>query len=376
MTHLATFIRSLLKVELHVHLEGCVTPEQVIAIGRRNGVELFKRMDAARVAYNVTSLDDFLDIFAKASLVLLHADDFAEVASAYFDSAAAEGVRDVELMFDPQAHTTRGVRIETILEGLQTARSHASRSGLSTFLVVNLMRDRDEEEALALLASLEPYVGSIVALGIDSAETNHPPRKFARIFQRAHAMGLKRVAHAGFEGPPEDIEEAIDLLHVDRLDHGNRVYEKPELARRLADAGTAVTVCPHAEVQLGVVASLAEHPVRQMLADGMRPSLNSDDPAWFGSITENYIALAQEGGLTRLRFFSSFAIVSQPASFPNRRSAPISWNWAQTLKDVRERWLSAFEYRHLSLSLISLAAHHLSSLQCAPRPVAWTVHSS
>lgn len=298
MTELSTFIRSLPKAELHVHLEGCVTHEQVLAIGRRNGVAPFENVDAVRAAYAVSSLDGFLESFAKASEVLLHAADFAEVASAYFDRAATDGVRHVELMLDPQAHTTRGVAIGTVFEGLAKAREHALRNGVSSLLIVNFMRERDEAEALELLAALLPYRSQIVALGLDSAETDHPPRKFARLFQKARTMGLRLVAHAGFEGPPEDIEEAIDLLQVDRVDHGNRVYERPELARRLGDAGTAVTVCPRAEVQLGVIASLAEHPVRRMLADGMRPSVHSDDPAWFGSITENYIALAQEGALT------------------------------------------------------------------------------
>ena len=299
MTDLASFIRSLPKVELHVHLEGCITPEQVIAIGRRNGIVLFDSVEAARAAYDVSSLGGFLEIFAKASEILLHAEDFAEVASAYFNSAAADGVRHVELMFDPQAHTARGVPLETVLQGLAKARGRAALNGLSTLLIVNFMRGRDEEEALQILASLEPYGHEIIAVGIDSAEIDYPPRKFARLFQKARRMGLKLVAHAGFEGLPEDIEEAIELLQVDRLDHANRVYERPELARRLGEAGMAVTVCPRSEVQLGVVPSLSEHPVHQMLMNGMRPSIHSDDPAWFGSITENYVALAQERELTR-----------------------------------------------------------------------------
>ena len=318
MTDFAAFIRSLPKAELHVHLEGCVTPEQLVAIGRRNGIDRFESVEAARAAYDVSSLDDFLKIFAKASEVLLHADDFAEVAFEYFHMAAADGVRHVELMLDLQAHTARGVAIATVFDGLARAQGQASHNGLSTSLIVNFMRERDEQEALELLASLEPYRSQIVAIGIDSAESGHPPRKFTRLFQTARRMGLRLVAHAGFEGPPEDIAEAIDLLQVDRVDHGNRVYERPELARRLGRMGTAVTVCPRSEVELGVVASLAEHPVRQMLVDGMRPSLHSDDPAWFGSITENYIALAQENALTRSELLqlarNSFTTSFLPAS--------------------------------------------------------------
>jgi adenosine deaminase len=244
-------------------------------------------------------------------------------------------------MFDPQAHTARGVAVETVLEGLGKARDHASRNGVSTFLIVNFMRERDEDEALELLTSLAPCRSQIVALGLDSAERGHPPRKFIRLFRKARTMGLRLVAHAGFEGPPEDIEEAIDLLRVDRLDHGNRVYERPELARRLGDAGTAVTVCPRAEVQLGVVASLAEHPVRRMLADGMRPSLHSDDPAWFGSIAENYIALAQAGGLTRSEVLqlvrNSFTTSFLPAS-------SVSLYLAE-LDATAERWLRVADDR-------------------------------
>lgn len=303
MTDIAALIRSLPKAELHVHLEGCITPEQLVSIGRRNDVNLFESVDAARAAYNVSTLDEFLEVFAKASEVLLYADDFAEVASAYFDTAAANGVRHVELMLDLQAHTTRGVKVETVFDGIARAQSYAFNHGVSTSLIVNFMRERDEEEALQLLASLESYRSQIIAIGIDSAENGHPPRKFTKLFQAARKMGLRLVAHAGFEGPPADIEETMDILRVDRVDHGNRIYERPELARRLGQLGTAVTVCPRSEVELGVVASLAEHPVRQMLADGMRPSLHSDDPAWFGSITENYIVLAQATALTCSEIF-------------------------------------------------------------------------
>jgi len=303
MTDIATLIRSLPKAELHVHLEGCITHEQLVSIGQRNDVNSFESVETARAAYNVSTLDEFLGIFARASEVLLHADDFTEVASAYFDTAAANGVRHVELMLDLQAHTTRGVGVDTVFDGLARAQNYSFNNGLSTSLIVNFMRERDEEEALQLLASLESYRSQIIAVGIDSAENGHPPRKFTKLFQEARKMGLRLVAHAGFEGPPADIEEAIDILQVDRVDHGNRVYERPELARRLGRLGTAVTVCPRAEVELGVVASLAEHPVRQMLANGMRPSVHSDDPAWFGSITQNYIALAQETRLTRFEVF-------------------------------------------------------------------------
>lgn len=303
MTDIATLIRSLPKAELHVHLEGCITPEQLVTIGQRNDVNSFESVETARAAYNVSTLGEFLGIFARASEVLLYADDFTEVASAYFDTAAANGVRHVELMLDLQAHTTRGVAVDTVFDGLARAQNYAFNNGLSTSLIVNFMRERDEEEALQLLASLESYRSQIIAVGIDSAENGHPPRKFTKLFQEARKMGLRLVAHAGFEGPPADIEEAIDILQVDRVDHGNRVYEKPELARRLGQLGTAVTVCPRAEVELGVVASLADHPIRRMLADGMRPSLHSDDPAWFGSIVENYIVLAQEIALTRSEVF-------------------------------------------------------------------------
>lgn len=323
MSNLSNFFRSLPKAELHVHLEGCVTPEQVVAIGKRNGVNVFESVEAARAAYDVSSLNDFLKIFTKASEVLLKENDFAEVASAYFDSVVVEGVRHVELMFDPQAHITRGVAIGDVLEGLRKARVRAASNGVSTLLIVNFMRERDEEEALELLASLRPYREQIVAIGIDSAETDYPPRKFRRLFQKAREMGLKLVAHAGFEGPPTDIEEAINLLQVDRVDHGNRIYERPELARQLASAGTAITVCPLAEVRLGVVASLAGHPVRQMLLDGMRPSLHSDDPAWFGSITENFLALAEQRAFTRFEvvefvrnsFTTSFLSASSVRSY-------------------------------------------------------------
>jgi len=321
MTDIAALIRTLPKAELHVHLEGCITPEQLVSIGERNDVTLFASVEAGTAAYTVSNLDEFLGIFAKASDVLLYADDFAEVAPAHFDNATANAVRHVELMLDLQAHTTRGVAVKTVFDGLAKAQNYAFNQGLSTSLTVNFMRERNEEEAFQLLASPESYRSQIIAVGIDSAENGHPPRKFSKLFQEVRKMGLQLVAHAGFEGPPADIEEAVDILRVNRVnrvDHGNRVYERPELALRLGRLGTAVTVCPRAEVELGVVTSLPEHPVRRMLADGMRPSLHSDDPAWFGSITENYIVLAQEMALTRSEVFqlvrNSFTIRFLPAT--------------------------------------------------------------
>jgi adenosine deaminase len=301
MADLDAFIAGLPKAELHMHIEGSLEPELMFALARRNRVEIpFKSVEEVRAAYSFSNLQDFLDIYYRGANVLLTEEDFRDLASAYFDRAAADNVRHAEIFFDPQTHTDRGVPFDTAIAGLLAGMDDAqTRHGVTSKLILCFLRHLDEDAAFATLAQAEPWLDRIEAVGLDSSELGHPPSKFARVFARAGEMGLKRVAHAGEEGPAAYVWEALDLLHVDRLDHGNRSLDDPALVRRLAEEGTTLTVCPLSNLKLCVVDSMADHPVDRMLAQGLKVTLNSDDPAYFGGyINDNYRAAAAGRSLT------------------------------------------------------------------------------
>lgn len=301
MTDVHELIDRLPKAELHVHVEGTLEPELMFELARRNRVNLpFSSVEALRAAYSFTRLQDFLDIYYQGMSVLRTADDFSELAGAYLTRAHADAVRHVELFFDPQGHTQRGIEFGVVLSGLRGALQEAERQwGMTSKLILCFLRHLSEEEALATLSQAEPYLEHIAAVGLDSSELGHPPAKFQRVFDAARERGLKTVAHAGEEGPPEYVWEALELLEVDRLDHGNRALEDPKLVHHLRDAGITLTVCPLSNLRLGVVRNLRDHPVRRMLELGLRATVNSDDPAYFGGyINDNYRALADHSGLT------------------------------------------------------------------------------
>lgn len=301
MTDVHELIDRLPKAELHVHVEGTLEPELMFELARRNRVNLpFSSVEALRAAYSFTRLQDFLDIYYQGMSVLRTADDFSELAGAYLTRAHADAVRHVELFFDPQGHTQRGIEFGVVLSGLRGALQEAERQwGMTSKLILCFLRHLSEEEALATLSQAEPYLEHIAAVGLDSSELGHPPAKFQRVFDAARERGLKTVAHAGEEGPPEYVWEALELLEVDRLDHGNRALEDPKLVHYLRDAGITLTVCPLSNLRLGVVRNLRDHPVRRMLELGLRATVNSDDPAYFGGyINDNYRALADHSGLT------------------------------------------------------------------------------
>ena len=302
MTDLAKFISGLPKAELHLHIEGSLEPELMFALARRNGVALpYADVEAVRAAYAFSNLQDFLDIYYAGAAVLLVEQDFHDLAAAYFDRIAADGVLHAEIMFDPQTHTARGVAFDTVIRGLLSAMTAAeARHGITSRLIMCFLRHLSEEDAFATLAQAAPWLDRIEAVGLDSSEQGHPPAKFARVFAAARAQGLRLVAHAGEEGPPEYVLEALDLLHVERLDHGNRSLENPVLTARLARQGTTLTVCPLSNLKLCVVADMADHPIDRMLREGLRATVNSDDPAYFGGyVADNYLAAAQGRGLGR-----------------------------------------------------------------------------
>jgi len=302
MVSLPDFIRGLPKAELHLHIEGSLEPEQMFAFAGRNGIALpFASVEALRAAYAFAKLQDFLDIYYQGADVLRTEADFRDLALAYFRRVAADGARHVELFFDPQTHTSRGIPFAVAAEGLLAGMAQAERElGVSSKLILCFLRHLDEDAAFATLREAEPWLDRIVGVGLDSSEVGHPPSKFAGVFRAARERGLKLVAHAGEEGPPAYVREALDLLHVDRIDHGNRALEDAELVRRLAREAMTLTVCPLSNLKLCVVGDLADHPLKRMLQLGLKATVNADDPAYFGGyLAENWIAVSQALGLTR-----------------------------------------------------------------------------
>lgn len=305
MADLAEFAMGLPKSELHLHIEGSLEPEQMFEFARRNRVDIpFASVEEVRAAYRFSNLQDFLDIYYQGANVLQTEQDFRDLALAYFDRAAADNVAHAEIFFDPQTHTARGIPFSVVMDGLLSAMREAeARHGLTSRLILCFLRHLDEEDALVTFRTAEPWFDRIAGVGLDSSEVGHPPRKFARVFAAAGDAGLLRVAHAGEEGPPEYVWEALDLLKVDRLDHGNRSLEDPLLVTRLARAGTTLTVCPLSNLKLRVVDNLANHPLDRMLNLGLRATVNSDDPAYFGGyVNDNFRALAATGKLDREDF--------------------------------------------------------------------------
>ena len=292
----AAFIAQLPKAELHLHIEGTLEPEMLFEFAARNGVAIpFATAAEVRNAYEFSNLQDFLDIYYQGMAVLLQEEDFYELTFAYLERAHADCVRHVEIFFDPQGHTERGVEFATVISGILRALDAGQRRfGITHRLIMCFLRHLDESAAFDTLVRAEPWLDRIAGIGLDSSELGHPPGKFARVFAAARAKGLKLVAHAGEEGPPAYVAEALDLLRVDRIDHGNRALEDPALVDRIVDDGLTLTVCPLSNLKLGVTKTVADSPIRAMLASDVRATINSDDPAYFGGyINANYEAVAE-----------------------------------------------------------------------------------
>lgn len=302
MTDHATFIAGLPKAELHLHLEGSLEPEQMFALAKRNKVDIpFKSVDEVRAAYSFTNLQDFLDIYYQGANVLRTEQDFFDLTDAYLTRVAADNARHVEVFFDPQTHTARGIPFSVVADGMLRALKQAEKEkGVTSKLILCFLRHLDEADAIKTLKEAEPYLDRIAGVGLDSSEMGHPPSKFKNVYQAAKDRGLLLVAHAGEEGPPEYVHEALDLLAIDRLDHGNRSLEDPALVNRLAAEQMTLTVCPLSNLKLCVVKDMQQHPLKAMLNSGLRATINSDDPAYFGGyLNDNYNAVARGVGLTR-----------------------------------------------------------------------------
>jgi adenosine deaminase len=298
----AALIKQLPKCELHIHIEGSLEPELMFALARRNSISLpYASVEAVRQAYRFRNLQDFLDIYYQGMSVLVTEQDFYDLAFAYLQHAHADNVRHVEMFFDPQGHTSRGIAFSTVVGGLHRAIVDAGRQlGVQASLIMCFLRHLDEADAEHTLDLALAFRDKIVGVGLDSSEAGNPPSKFQRVFGRAREAGFFLTAHAGEEGPPRYVWEALDLLGVGRIDHGNRSLDDQALVGRLAREQMALTVCPLSNLRLRVVDDLSRHPLRRMMDKGLVVTVNSDDPAYFGGyVNDNYRAVADALSLGR-----------------------------------------------------------------------------
>lgn len=310
-------IRALPKAELHVHIEGTFEPELMFAIAQRNQIQIpYQSVEEVKQAYNFHNLQSFLDIYYAGANVLVHEQDFYDLAWAYFEKCAEDRVVHTEMFFDPQTHTERGVEFATVLAGLKRACEDAKEKlGISSQLIMCFLRHLSEEKAFETLEQALPFKDDIIAIGLDSSEVGHPPAKFERVFAKAREAGFLIVAHAGEEGPPEYIWEALDLLKVNRIDHGVRSEEDEQLMARLIAEKMPLTVCPLSNLKLCVVNDMADHNIRRLLQKGVHVTVNSDDPSYFGGyMNDNFIAIQQALELSNQEL-KQLAINSFEASF-------------------------------------------------------------
>lgn len=321
--------------ELHVHIEGTLEPETIWVLVSRSGIELpYEDIDDLKRRYQFDDLQSFLDLYYQNMQVLVAAEDFAEMTHAYLRRASEAGVRHVELFFDPQAHMARGVELSTVVEGIASALADsAEQYGMSSSLIACFIRDRDPAEALQVLQQLLDMEAPIIGIGLDSAERDYPPHLFEEVFALAGEHGLRRVAHAGEEGPADYVRQALDVLGVERIDHGVQSLSDPELVARLVREQVPLTVCPLSNVALRGVSTLAEHPLPAMLEAGLSISIHSDDPAYFGGYVDtNYTAIQQTFGLSRDQL-AHLARNSVDSSF-------IDDSRAQELHSEIDRWIA------------------------------------
>ncbi len=326
------FLRALPKVELHLHIEGSLEPELMFALAQRNGIELpYATVQEAKDAYHFSDLQGFLNLYFQGMNVLRYEEDFYDLAMDYFKRARGEGVVHIDMHFDPQAHLQRGVPLEVVMTGLLKAKQEAEDTlDLSIGMIMAFLRDRPAEEALHVLEQAAPYWKLLDAVGLDSAEQNNPPAKFVEVFQRAKQLGLVCVAHAGEEGPADYIKEALDLLEVQRIDHGVRCLESAEVVERLRSEQIVLTVCPLSNVSLKVVEELRDHPLPKLLEKGLKVTISSDDPAYFGGgMLANHSACAEAFGwdeavfrqMTRNAIEEAFVTEARRDELLNRLSA-------------------------------------------------------
>ena len=316
----ASFSDGLPKAELHLHIEGTLEPELMFELAARNDVELpYASLDELKAAYRFRNLQEFLDLYFQGAKVLIGEQDFHDLTWAYMERIAKENVLHTEIFFDPQVHTARGVPFSRVIGGIQRALGEAREAfGVTSKIIMCFLRHLDEEDAMRTLESALDYRESIVAVGLDSSEAGHPPAKFKNVFERARQEGFLAVAHAGEEGPAEYVREAVDVLHVERIDHGIHSLDDEQLVERLAREKIPLTVCPLSNVKLGVVKDMNSHPLRKMMEKGLFITVNSDDPAYFGGYLNDNYRMAQEALSLSDRQMHAIAGNSFRASFLER----------------------------------------------------------
>lgn len=296
------FIKNIPKAELHVHIEGTFEPELMFETANRNNISLqYKSVEELKNAYNFTNLQSFLDIYYAGAKVLIHENDFYDLTWAYLEKAHSQNMQHTEIMFDPQTHTLRGVEFKTVISGITRALHNAKNKwGITSNLIMCFLRHLSEEDAFKTLEMAVDYKDLIIAVGLDSSEKGNPPSKFKRVFETALKEGFQTVAHAGEEGPAEYVREALDLLKVSRIDHGNNSLNDEELVHELVIKQIPLTVCPLSNQKLKVVANMEKHPLKKMLDAGLLATVNSDDPAYFGGyVNENFLSVAEALKLTK-----------------------------------------------------------------------------
>ena len=337
---LPELLRRMPKAELHMHIEGSLEPELIFALAQRNGVAIpYASVDALRSAYAFTNLQSFLDIYYAGASVLLTSQDFYDMARAYFVKAAADHVVHAELFFDPQTHTARGVSMGVIIDGLHRACVDAkAQLGVSALLIMCFLRHLSEAEAFETLEQALPYQDKIIGIGLDSGELGNPPEKFARVFARCRELGFRLVAHAGEEGPPAYVWTALDVLKVERIDHGVQSSKDPLLLARLARDRIALTVCPLSNLKLCVFPDLARHNLKDLLDAGLAATVNSDDPAYFGGyMNDNFVQTFAATGMTADHAYQ-LARNSFEASFVD---ASVQQAWIESLDETFATFASA-----------------------------------
>lgn len=302
MNFIKDYISGLPKAELHLHIEGSFEPDLMFKIAKRNKIKLkYKTVEEIKAAYDFDNLQEFLDLYYLGTNLLLTKQDFYDLTWDYFEKAYDEGILHAEIFFDPQSHTSRGVSFDNVIDGIYTAMKDAEEEfGISSGLIMSFLRHLSEDDAFATLELAKPHLDKIIGVGLDSSELGNPPQKFENVFKLAKELGLKLVAHAGEEGPAEYVADTINYLHVDRIDHGNHCIDDDELVHEICDKNIPLTICPLSNLKLQVVKKMEDHPLKTMLLKGLKVTINSDDPAYFGGyINDNYIEVYEALDLDR-----------------------------------------------------------------------------
>lgn len=307
MINIRNYIQKLPKAELHIHIEGSFEPELMFEIAQRNNIKLkFSSVEELRAAYNFNNLQEFLDIYYQGAQVLITQEDFFDLTYAYLKRAHQDHVVHTEIFFDPQTHTDRGIAFSTVISGILEAMDKAKADfGISSLLIMSFLRHLSEEAAFETLEMALPWKSRIIGVGLDSSEVGNPPKKFERVYAKCRELGFKLMAHAGEEGPPSYVADALDLLKINRIDHGNRCLEDNILVERIQKEKLGLTVCPLSNLKLQVVKDMAKHPIKTMLDKGLKATVNSDDPAYFGGyMNDNFMAIQQSLHLSQYEVFT------------------------------------------------------------------------